>query len=229
MSKSENFHLSVELLTPVLLPEMGYMTLDALLSYAFEMLYLRRPDVHEVPLESIDGVRCASAAIFTNVQHLPARIMYGGLNPRDLQELPELTNWNRRAYRGHQFVINQYSGDFLKTNGRMRVLTADSVHWFGRGDVEQVEYLMSMLPGVGRKASVGNGAFDHSTLSIDVLDTDQSWVFKDKPARPLPIELWQKVSSNRDVSEEFVAYTYPYFETAKAQCAVPQSLFVTTI
>jgi len=208
------FLLKVPLLTPLLMTN-GYLTLDGLLAVAHESITGRpaRPD--DIPLARENGVMKGSAAFFL-LGAVSGRTMFGRLSHHELAEVPDMALLRRGGK-----LINQKSGKYRAWMTRFVEVATERVFWFGVGDPDRVIDLLSSVPGIGRKATLGYGTIDHDNIVVETDVPDCSFSFLGKPARPLPIELWH----GKPAQQAMASVSHPYWASPMVRCVVPVTRF----
>lgn len=208
------FMIKVPLLTPLLMSS-GYLTLDGVLAIAHEMKTGTPARPEDIPLAEESGIKKGSAAFFP-MGRFAKKVMFSRIAIPDLSEVPDKTN----PRRGGRYLIDQNSGEFKAATTSFLEAQADFVVWFGVGDPERVADLLRFLPGVGRKANLGYGRFDHENIMIEDAP-DCSFSLFGKPARPLPVAMWQGAPSQ----EMLVSVKHPYWKSPRERCVVPVTRF----
>jgi len=209
------FLIKVSLTTPVLMTN-GYLTLDGVLAVAHESMTGQPARPEDIPLVQEGGVMKGSAAFFLQGK-VARKTMFGRLSPHEMVEVPEMVN----PQRGGGFIIYQNTGKFRAWMTKFIEVATDRVFWFGVGDPDRVLDLLKAIPGVGRKATLGYGAIDHSAIMVDTSVPDCSFSFRGKPARPLPVAMWHGTPAQQTMA----AVAHPYWASPQVPCVVPVTRF----
>lgn len=217
-----SFVLKAPLVTPVLMSN-GYITLDGMLAVAHEMMTGRPATPADIPLAEESGIKKGSAAFFTLAgpsSRITTKTMFRRLQSAEMREIPD----QALPRRGGRYIIEQASGEFCAATTEFVSIEADCAYWFGVGDPDRVVDLMRCLPGVGRKASLGNGAFENGGETISVEEVpDCSFSLYGKPSRPIPVSMWKGADAQRAV----VSVSHPYWESPRVPCVVPVTRILT--
>lgn len=209
------FLVSVTLDTPLLMGN-GFLTLDGVLAVAHEMLTGSPASPGDIPLEEESGVKKGSAAFFVNPVGVTSHTLFGRLQPHDLIDVDEQAVPVSRSRSRYQ-VIEQNSGKYKSHMTGFMKLVAERVCWFGVGDPDKVLDLIGILPGIGRKASLGYGRIENVEIESA---PDCSWSLYGKPARPVPVELW----SGAPADTALQAVSHPYWSSTRVPCVIPSRL-----
>lgn len=208
------FLIKVPLTTPVLMTN-GYLTLDGILSMAHEASTGRPARPEDIPLAEESGVMKGSAAFFLQGA-ASTKTMFGRLSIPELTEVPDMV----LPRRGGKLRIDQQSGEFRAWKTKFLVIETPRVFWFGVGDPDRVVDLLKSIPGVGRKATLGYGSIDHNNIVVDDVP-DCSFSFLGKPARPLPLAMW----NGKPAQQAMSSVSHPYWDSPMVQCVVPVTRF----
>ncbi len=111
--------------------------------------------------------------------------------------------------------IQRGSGHFRDFMIRLVYIPARKVTFYANGDPEEIEFLLSALPGLGKKVAIGFGFI--KDFKVEEISKDHSIVKDNKAMRPIPFPLF-------DAASEVVPLTYkpPYWWSGfVAPCAPP--------
>lgn len=214
-----NFKLILTLATPFYCPHP--LTLDALLSAAiFQATGLRGDETLEhIPLASEDGIfKGSSLFCLPSYRHVTVGRVMALRGETDLS--PALF-----APKGKRYVyIDQKRGDYKINMSAYPGIESRQVYFFGVGDPEKAAHLIhSFILGIGKRSNAGAGEI--TGVEWVEMDDDQSWVTaKGKPARPLPVGIWEKLGGDMSIQTAPLSVSLPYWETPKVTAVFPESL-----
>ncbi len=215
------FKLVITLKTPLVMSATR-TTLDALLSAAvFRKTGLTGfQTLPHIPLEKgEDGIFkgssmfCGGSYSFDTVGRVMAL-----KNLSDKDESMFKPN-GTRGYKGISSKREAYKNHLVSYTA----ISARQVVFYGVGKPDEVVSLIeNHIVGIGKCANSGAGEIE--SVKWEPCD-DHSWVTKSgKPARPLPVEIWKKLSSGRQVPVAPVAVRLPYWDTPKVPAVYPVDL-----
>ena len=164
----------------------GYMTLDALLAAILFDAGASLEAAHtDIPLKNTQGLWHGSAAIYEAIEVGRQAFVANLRANHDLD--PRLVAKNKHGsihskislLRRQQFgaVMNGYA-----------YLVADSLTWYGEGDVEKVEKLLRTVRFIGKRRASGFG--EVTSLELNSSETDGVVSQFGEPLRPVPLELF---------------------------------------
>lgn len=228
----ENFALRAYLETPVIVRN-GWLTLDGILA---ALLYRETGSLETahvgIPLDRKAGVWCGSAAFF---EKMAPGNQYCGfqrglkLDDLDLERCRYLPPGGPRS--AFPYWIDQArseaSHEWRSAIDEYPVVEAESVVWFGRGDISLIEALIGFeeahrkLHAVGSRINHGWGRV--RSFEFIPEDDDFSLVMPNgAPARPVPADEWAALSGKEAVlrPERIVP---PYWDGEMVLCAVPET------
>ncbi len=214
------FKLVIKLATPFVMGRTR-TTLDGLLSAAvFKETGLMDKDTFtHIPLERGEGGIFKASCMFVHgifTHEVVGRVM--GLRGRsDLDEV--LFSPNSKA--GTRYLaVDTARGPYKSNMSNYQGVNARTVVFFGVGDPERVVQLIeNNIIGIGKRSNAGAGQI--SSVHWEPVTEDWSWVTPGgKPARPLPLAIWNKISASRDVPISQVTVQIPYWDVVKAVEAV---------
>ncbi|AVK02586.1 hypothetical protein CSB93_7004 (plasmid) [Pseudomonas paraeruginosa] len=102
-------------------------------------------------------------------------------------------------------------------------IDAKTVIFFGKGDPDRVvELIKNNIPGLGRRANAGAGEIiDVSWVKVSA-DRDCSWIMPSgSPARPLPLDVWNRISGHRKMPVADLTVRVPYWSGEAVQAVYP--------
>jgi hypothetical protein len=100
---------------------------------------------------------------------------------------------------------------------RLPYAPAETVTFYGHGNLPEVLRLLSFLPALGKKTAYGFGAF-HS-VEVEELPKDRSVVHEGRAMRPIPVGMLEEADETM-----ITAYRSPYWAKENvAECARPGS------
>jgi len=159
-----------------------------------------------LPLKKTAGIYHASVSFF-DVSDVYATTIYKKFCERYL---------DLRRIRAKK--IDRSRGVFKDFRINLTYIPARKVTFYACGDVDTVDELLSALPGLGKKISIGFGFV--KDFRIDELDEDLSIVREGKAMRPIPLPLLEYSS---DVA--MLAYKPPYWaKEFVTPCAPPNAI-----
>ncbi|MDK2126248.1 hypothetical protein [Parachitinimonas caeni] len=210
------FKLTLELATPFYLS--SRLTLDGLLSAAIhhQTGKMGADTLAAIPLDQDQGIfRGSSLFCHPRYRHRRFSRIMSLKSERDLHT--ELFQPNKRGDR--YGVVDQQRGKFKANLDSYFAIEAKEVYFWGVGDSDQTCYLIeNYIHGIGKRANTGAGEI----LSVRAEETDDfSWVTrKGKPARPLPVEIWNDMGL-APASTAPLAVVLPYWGTAPVDAVFP--------
>lgn len=190
-----NFAIQCSLKAPVMMGMDSQLTLDGVLS---ALLYQESGDpeaaIRDIPLDQVDGIWCGSIAFFSSLVDTDETVLKRGLTISDLTE--DRIDYAARKGKNMTFV-EQKKGDYMAIINPYRIVHAEYVIWFGRGDQPEVTRLMERLHHVGKKGGLGFGWV--GDVRVTEMDEDYSWAMPDpnhqgrhRAMRPIPLTMWDK-------------------------------------
>lgn len=217
------FKLTLEIATPIIMSPVR-TTLDGLLSYAiFRETGLKGDEVlPHMPLLEDQGIYKASS-LFAHRHSTYRRVDQIQSLDRRSDLSPDLFKPNGRG--GRYVKIYEVRGKYKKNLISYRALVAPEIYFWGVGDPERVVQLIEdFIPSIGRKHNSGGG----QVMAVRwEEDEDFSWVTSEgKPARQLPVAVWEKLGQDAEVYSADVAVRLPYWTTEKIRAVLPESIFI---
>ncbi|SED27694.1 hypothetical protein SAMN05216178_6580 [Pseudomonas saponiphila] len=210
---STAFKLVIKLATPFVMSR-PRTTLDSLLSAAVfrEQGLMGADTIAHIPLEREDGIFKASCAFVSGgYSHtVVQRIM----NLRGLADMTDehFAPQSRGKVKRYLAVTTQ-RGPYKANMSSYAGIDAKTVVFFGKGDPERVvEMIRNNIPGLGRRANAGAGEIlDVSWVKMPA-ERDCSWIMPNgTPARPLPLDVWNRISGHRKVPVAELTVQVPYW------------------
>ena len=210
------FRVTLYLATPFHLG--STLTLDGLLSAAvFNATGLKGEEtIPYIPLERQDGIfKASSMFCHRYIRHVPVVRIMSFNSENDMSMHMFYPKLSRYTY------IDQKRGPYKRNLSTYSGIESRRVYFWGLGDAQKVSYLLrTFIPGIGKRANGGAGQI--TKVEISETDNDLSWVTSSgKPARPLPIELWQKIGGDASVPVSSMAVSLPYWQSAKVPAVFP--------
>ncbi len=109
------------------------------------------------------------------------------------------------------------SGYFRNFMIAMPYVPARRVIFYAHGEGEEVEDLLSYLPGIGKKVAIGFG--EVGKITVEPIKQDYSLVKDGLAMRPIPVEYVKDYEESA-----YLAYTFPYWDKSLVkECVVPFS------
>lgn len=224
--KNQSFKLTINLATPFIMGRTR-TTLDSLLSAAiFRKTGLKGSDcIPHIPLEQEHGIFKASSLFISDesrLSHVKAgrTMSLKGLNDLSVDHfLPNSANGQR------YLAVDQARGPYKSNMSEYSALSATEVCFYGVGDAEAVKELIeTYIPGIGAHSSQGAGQILDVQYELLSNESDFSWITESgKPARPLPVEIWNTLPSIDSVSVKGAANVtvrFPYWDHDNSALAV---------
>lgn len=176
-----------------------------------------------IPLVRKHGIAYGSSAIIPQCdteQCVLVQSMY-----RHLQETVEPEEWLRPnpMTRKNSLKFDGIPQPILKSFQAHRVNEAGmAVVYLGKGDRQQVEYLLNPLEHLGKKRSIGYGRIKKLTIydmpdhaHFGLLSADGIML------RPVPQDLMDRIKKPKHYGLSFESFRPPYWKTEPALCYVP--------
>lgn len=207
------FKLVIKLATPFVMSR-PRTTLDSLLSAAvFRETGLMGADtIAHIPLEREDGIFKGSCAFVSgSYSHtVVQRIM----NLRGLADMTDehFAPQSKGKIKRYLPVVVK-TGPYKAHMSNYAGIDARTVVFFGKGDPDRVvDLIKNNIPGLGRRANAGAGEIlDVSWVRVPA-DHDYPWIMANgSPARPLPLEVWNRISGHRKVPVADLTVQVPYW------------------
>ncbi len=215
-----SFKLTIKLATPVVMGRLR-LTLDGLLSAAiFRKLGLKGEScIPYIPLEQAGGIFKASSMFVNEGSHLSHlklnRIM-------SLKGLGDLTpdHFLPNSAKGDRYLsVDQARGPYKSNLSEYSALNATEVCFYGVGDALAVKELIDIyITGIGAQANAGAGQILSTEIEPLAAGDMSHWVTESgKPARQLPLEVWEGLP---DIDDKFsegaanITVRLPYWDTA---------------
>ncbi len=158
------------------------MTLDGILS---AQLFDKLNDVEaahaEVPIQCVDGLFYASAAVFEPIDKARQAFIAGLRETHSID--PDLIKKNQHGQLHKKFdtsltnVMNSYSA-----------YTAPEITWYATGDADEVERLLRPIQFIGKRRASGFG--EVSEWQIEDGELDGLVGYAGEPLRPVPVEMF---------------------------------------
>lgn len=211
----KKFALTVKLKSPMVTGG-GYMTLDGLLA---AILFDDNSDIDyahsAIPLKNTDGLWHGSAAIYES-QSKGKQVFVANL--RAMHDLDiEMVARNKQG-KTHKSMGLARRRDFGAVLNTYQLITTPEITWYGEGDIEQVETLISSISFIGKRRANGYGEIDR--FSIDESELDGVLGYLNEPLRPIPDHMYHgDKSALRADAAWRPAYWHP---DNRAICYVPQ-------
>jgi CRISPR type IV-associated protein Csf3 len=213
--------LKLSLATPFFLSQP--LTLDGLLSAAVHnKTGLFGPENWMlIPLEREQGIYKASALFCeARYRHAPFGRVMALRGAGDLSTHLFAPN----KHGGKEYgLVDQVRGSYRTRMSSYSGIAASEVFFWGVGDVGKTLHLLqNYILGIGKRSNAGAGQI--VSMQAQELPEDRSWVTaKGKPARPLPLWLWQALGGNTDMPTIPLAVAPPYWEREKVDAVFPES------
>lgn len=213
------FLVTVRLAAPVIADPGALPTLDAILAARlFESGSISTLD--ELPLLCNDGLFHGSSAIVSGVTEVAiARAFTARL------ALNEYRDCRFNPLRSGKVGVpySQPRLDYFDS------ITADTMTWYGFGDVSAIGRVIDHLPGVGKKVRQGYGAIVRGSAEIEVIDDDRSLVIeifgRPQPSRPMPVSRWLALCDTPAARVGVTTWKPPYWDyRSRGLCALPRVL-----
>lgn len=204
-----NYLIEAKLSSPII--AQGYLTLDSLLG---ALAHERLGDWSQIPVAQTDGLYHASAAIID-----PFRVGEIGwaASMRWQHDWPvELIPQNSRGTP--QALSAKRKREFGQVLSSYRVLYADNVRWFVRGDREKMAELLRGVDAIGKKRAQGYGRV--AKWGIRLVEQDHSTVGPGgQPMRPVPHD---RFTGDHSFPVTEAAWKPAYYDPAnRAACFAP--------
>jgi hypothetical protein len=188
--------------TGIYVPPKKLPTLDALLWGAARLATENDiPDLLDIPLKMTDGVFHGSSMLCDPMFSVsPVRFFQSIYNERQEDDLSPA--WlDTKLYKNSSVGVHDLKsgttvrGTFSVKENEYAALSRGKsweVGFYGCGDLNLVESMLHLLPGIGKKASRGYGAI--TGVNVKPEDQDLSMMREGLPMRPIPVELWDRLS-----------------------------------
>lgn len=218
--------VSASLETPVI-KSVGTLPLDSLLA---AMIYRESEDIaiahRDIPLDRTDGLWHGSAAFFCTHELRSKEAKYvRALSMEDL----ESNQWKLDTKR--PLWVDQARNDtahqWARLIGSYQLISASTVRWFGRGDIDRVSELMAKVTAIGKKSAHGFGIVRPDSLVVIEMPHNAALEWNKKPMRQIPKatwESWGNVAADLDV--EYAPCEPPYLESEKVIAVMPGNRFL---
>lgn len=198
------FLVTLRIGTPYIPPKVA-PTLDALLWGAVQMGYPECENIAErIPLKKTDGVFHGSRMICDPLFPEPSVSFFQSINNERKEDCLAEAWMDTHIYKDSGVDISKLRngdagrGTFSVNMNSYPVRSRGSVWkvgFYGCGDVKRVEFLLQLLPGIGRKTSRGYGAIQE--VEVEPVEEDRSLMRDGKPMRPIPELLWAHLGGVR--------------------------------
>ena len=191
----------------------GYMTLDGLLAARlFEELQDIEAAHKAVPIKRSAGLACASAGIYEPVS--VERIAFVAQIRAGHSLDPDLIKKNKHGALHRD--VNDTS--LCNVMNAYALITAPSITWYGEGDRDEVERLLSGVEFFGKRRASGFGRVTWWEFSESGLDGITGYA--GEPLRPMPIAMFTGEDPGPVVD---AAWCLPYWSPVnRAACYVPR-------
>lgn len=205
-----------EMKTPIIVTRPLHF--DALLG---NLLVQRGAEPHTVneiiPLSRRNGVFCGSVSILTGpCVQTPVSIIQA-LNARRDVDPSRL-----RKVRNRHPRVEVSRGPYKNLKTDLKMTSATAVYFSAMGNIDEVRDLMSGIPGIGKKQSMGYGEV-RSTIVEEITFSNAGWKTNaGLPARPIPIDSWE--GSVPDCPKGLTRIMPPYWEGPFSQCYIPSEI-----
>lgn len=227
MQEPRPFALDVTLKSPLISGDF-YPTLDALLSWVMWNQTGDLERIQELPLARTEGVFHASRPMFYRRPQFFTHSMVKKLSDEDVN-LPGV-DWGKRTYLN---TGNQSTGTPSLMDNRLALVTlapdgdfdGTRLTYFGCGDMNLCRDMLSLVPGIGKRAHMGMGEID--TVDGRPLEHDRS--LRDghgRPMRPIPLSVWQSLGGDASVETGLETWQPSYHYSAPDRCAIPDLPFL---
>lgn len=232
----QNFSVTAKLVTPIISSPRANLTLDSLLA---ARIYANTQSVDrahaDIPLDRDHGIWCGSAAFLSGMTQPASAIFKRGVEPRVLADPPYTVMGNGRNANkvANRQTVDQQRGPHTALMDEYDSYAAESVLWFGRGDLDQVRDLLRDVRFIGKKHHQGYGQISsRQGFVVEPLDDDEAYSIaipfggRVYPMRPVPITVWQAMGHplDADTFTADVSYQAPYFDgSSVARCATPHT------
>ncbi len=213
------FRVTVRLATPVISDPGALPTLDAILAARlFESGSISTLD--ELPLLCNEGLFHGSSAIVSGVTEVAiARAFTARLALNECRDCPFEPPRSGKVGR----LYSQPRLDYFDS------ITAETMTWYGFGDVSAIGIVIDRLPGVGKKVRQGYGAIVRGSAEIEVIEDDRSLVIvnfgRPQPSRPMPDSRWLALCDTPAARVGVTTWRPPYWDyRSRVLCALPRVL-----
>lgn len=213
-----NFKLKLKLAAPFYCSQP--LTLDALLSAAiYNATGLQGEETLEhIPLAREEGIfKGSSLFCMPTYRHIVVGRVMSLRMENDLSE-------NLFAPKGKRYTyIDPVRGDYQCNMSAYPGIESREVYFWGVGDPERTAHLIrNFIPGIGKRCNGGAGEIDE--VDWIELEDDYSWKTRTgRPARPLPLALWERLGGDPSAPVAPMAVTLPYWLNEKVVAVFPDS------
>jgi len=206
---NEPFKLTLEIFGAIALKYP--LTLDGLLSAAVQRMNGKTgaDTIPDIPLEREDGIFHGSALYHTRRYRHSTVCRKLGLRGEE-----EMSPKNFKPFSGKGSGKYYGSLDLRRGPHQIRLdsyaaIETPEVWFWGRGDAERcAEMIRCYILGLGKRANGGAGQI--LSVRVDACE-DNSWVLASGfPARPIPVDLWEKIGGRQDAPVDYCRVDIPY-------------------
>jgi len=157
------------------------------------------------PIDQLGPIWRGSVSFF-QPEELHTMMIYKRFHTPYAAEMP----WKRKyIYRG--------SGPLRDWMIRLPYIPAETVTFYGHGNLQETLRLLSFLPGLGKKTVYGFGAF--RSVEVEELQEDRSVVWEGRAMRPIPLSMLEHAEETINC-----ACYPPYWDKhSVTECARPGS------
>jgi CRISPR type IV-associated protein Csf3 len=216
------FKITLNLATPVVTQEGGYMTLDGLLAaLKFEATGELEQAHNDLPLQRTQGVWHASAA-HLDTWHT-GRIGFVA-NLRAAHDMDIELIARKNDGQPHSKLGLTRRSDFGAVMNSYNSHAASTISWYAQGDADEVERMLQGVAFIGKRRASGFGQVNGMHIEPDELNGVTGYF--GEPLRPVPVAIFRDVfggdtNSLRADAAWRPAYWHP---DNRAICHVPESL-----
>lgn len=218
------FKLVIKLATPFAMGR-PRTTLDGLLSAAVyrENGTMGADTIPHIPLEREDGIFKGSCAFIAgNYTHSKVqRIMnLNGLSDHTPDHFAPQSKGKVKRYLAISVKRDAYKAHM----SNHAAIDARTIVFYGVGDPDRVvELIETNIPGIGKRANAGAGQI--LGVTWQKMDSDLSWKTESGlPARPLPLNIWNRISASRKVPVADLTVQVPYWNGELVPAVYPMEM-----
>lgn len=212
------FKITLNLATPIIMGRTR-LTLDGLLSAAvFRKTGLMGSDcIPHIPLEQSKGIFKASSLFLDDSSVLRYSKVGRVMSLKGLNDL-SVDHFTPNSANGKRYLeVDQARGKHKSTLSEYSALDLQAVCFYGLGDSQAVKELIeTYITGIGMHSNSGSGQIIN--IETEQLEDDDLsfWLTESgKPARPLPIDIWESLlgaDSEYTQNAAQVTVRFPYWD-----------------